>query len=595
MLSRIAESLYWIGRYVERAEDTARILDVHVHRLLEDPSVEEEAACRALLGGHGREARRRPVQRRRHAPDTGLRDARHHVDRRRPRRGPGERPRRPGRHLLGDVGVPQRHLQRPAGDGRPGPGPSAPRLFSYVKERAAILAGLADSTMSRDDGWRFLVLGRSLERVDMTARMLSAGFADAEEPGDWVATLRCCSAHEAFLRTYRRAVTADLVAEFLLLDRLFPRSAFHALGVAEDCLAELQPGAGRAGLDDEARRIVGRARTDLEFRRLQDLLADLPGHLRSLQTACHEAGDAVARRFFRQAAPLEWSLRGAAARMTWRIAITHSTGYRYRAGGDLVLQRGPHHAHLQRPPAGARVGGGGQPAAVAFRYWDYWGTLVHAFDIQVPHIELSVTGTSVVETRAAPTRPTTPVDLVRPGPAPTCATGSPSCWRPPPYVPVDDDVLAAAEHLPAGVDARRPPASAVEWVQGRLRYEKGTTDVSTPAPDVLAPGQRRVPGLRPRHPGPAAGGGHPRPLRVRLPPPPRGGRAGQPSPARATPGSRRGRATGRPSTPPTGSVAERHVVVGRARDYADLSPLHGIYHGGPAEALGVTVELTRLS
>ena len=49
MLSRIAESLYWIGRYVERAEDTARILDVHYHLLLEDPGVDEEAACRALL------------------------------------------------------------------------------------------------------------------------------------------------------------------------------------------------------------------------------------------------------------------------------------------------------------------------------------------------------------------------------------------------------------------------------------------------------------------------------------------------------------------------------------------------------------------
>ena len=72
--------------------------------------------------------------------------------------------------------------------------------------------------------------------------------------------------------------------------------------------APAQRGPGRARR--RGPRIVGRARTDLEFRRLQDLVADLPGHLRSLQTACHEAGDAVARRFFRQAAALEWSLRG---------------------------------------------------------------------------------------------------------------------------------------------------------------------------------------------------------------------------------------------------------------------------------------------
>ena len=193
-----------------------------------------------------------------------------------------------------------------------GSGPHA--YFDYVKERAAILAGLADSTMSRDDGWLFLVLGRSLERVDMTARLLSASFGDLSVSADLVSTLRCCSAHEAFLRTYRRRVEPDLVAEFLLLDRLFPRSAFHALGQAEECLAQLQPGAGRAGLDDEARRILGRARTDLEFRRVHELVADLPSHLGALQASCSDAGDAVARRFFRQSAPQEWNLEVAGGR-----------------------------------------------------------------------------------------------------------------------------------------------------------------------------------------------------------------------------------------------------------------------------------------
>ena len=56
MLSRIAESLFWIGRYVERADGTARILDVHLQLLLEDPWVEEDVACRALLGVMGSEA-----------------------------------------------------------------------------------------------------------------------------------------------------------------------------------------------------------------------------------------------------------------------------------------------------------------------------------------------------------------------------------------------------------------------------------------------------------------------------------------------------------------------------------------------------------
>ena len=56
MLSRIAESLYWIGRYVERAEDTARLLDVHYHLLLEDRRADEAAVCRALLDAMGADA-----------------------------------------------------------------------------------------------------------------------------------------------------------------------------------------------------------------------------------------------------------------------------------------------------------------------------------------------------------------------------------------------------------------------------------------------------------------------------------------------------------------------------------------------------------
>lgn len=314
MLSRIAESLFWIGRYVERAEDTARILDVHVHRRLEDPSVEEDPACRGLLAVMGVSPPVDTVDTPAMIEVLGFEAA-------------------STTSIAGALGA-ARENARSAREAMssemweclnatynalPGvvaraAGGSPHAFFTYVKERAAILAGLAGSTMSRDDGWRFLVLGRSLERVDMTARLLSATFGELAGPSEWVTTLRCCSAHEAYLRTYRRNVEPDLVAEFLLLDRLFPRSAFHALARAEECLAELEPGADRAGLHDEARRILGRARTELEFRRVHELLADLPSHLHSLQVACADTGEAVARRFFRQSTPMEWTLEGAGDR-----------------------------------------------------------------------------------------------------------------------------------------------------------------------------------------------------------------------------------------------------------------------------------------
>jgi uncharacterized alpha-E superfamily protein len=310
VLSRIAESLYWIGRYVERAEDTARILDVHLHHLLEDASVEEESACRALLNVMGARSPEivdamRVTQILAFDPEDrcsivgSLSGARENAS--------GAR-----EALSSEMWecLNATYHALPVQIGLAS-GLSPHSFFRFVKERAAIMAGLADTTMSRDDGWRFLVLGRSLERVDMTTRLLLARCAEPSGSPEWINTLRSCSAHEAFLRTYRRAVDASLVAEFLLLDRLFPRSAFHAITVAERCLAELEPAATRTGLEDEARRVLGRARTELEFMHGSELFDDLPEHLRALQSACARAADAVAERFFRQSAAVTWRLERA--------------------------------------------------------------------------------------------------------------------------------------------------------------------------------------------------------------------------------------------------------------------------------------------
>jgi uncharacterized alpha-E superfamily protein len=317
VLSRIAESLYWVGRYVERAEDVARILDVHVHHLLEDPSVEEEVACRALLGVMGVSTDADTVDvnvvnrilafesagscsivaslNSAHENARGARDA---------------MSAEMWECLNATHNALPYYVERAADLG-----PHA--FFRYVKERAAIMAGLADSTMNRDDGWRFLILGRSLERVDMTTRLLLARFGEPAGSPGWIITLRSCSAHESFLRTYRRGVEPALVVEFLLLDRLFPRSAIHALGVAEQCLAELDPDTGRVGVDDEARRILGRARTELEFRKVAELLTDLAGNLYALQVACAATSDALARRYFRSGTATAWTQSDAADPDAW--------------------------------------------------------------------------------------------------------------------------------------------------------------------------------------------------------------------------------------------------------------------------------------
>ena len=87
-----------------------------------------------------------------------------------------------------------------------------------------MFAGLADSTLSRDDGYRFMVLGRAIERVDMTVRLLLSRVGDSASSPAWVTVLRSAGAHDTYLRTYRGVLDAGRVVEFMLLDRLFPRS-----------------------------------------------------------------------------------------------------------------------------------------------------------------------------------------------------------------------------------------------------------------------------------------------------------------------------------------------------------------------------------
>ncbi|MET1074045.1 MAG: alpha-E domain-containing protein [Umezawaea sp.] len=310
MLARNAESLYWIGRYVERADDTARILDVSVHQLLEDATVDPDATSRQLLAVLGIDP---PAGK--EALDVwsltelvaysgdnagsivaSINSARENT------KGAREVVSSEMWECLNTMynAVPER--QRYART----VGPHA--FFSFVEERAAMFAGLADSTMSRDDGWRFLVLGRSVERVDMIVRLLLSRVGDKASSPGWVTVLRSAGAHDTYLRTYRGALDAGRVVQFLLLDRLFPRSVFHALRQAESCLEHLdhQPSV-RVGARAEALRLLGQARSDLEFLRPHDLLEDLPRRLKALQATVRDVGEAVSLQYFHSVPWVAWT------------------------------------------------------------------------------------------------------------------------------------------------------------------------------------------------------------------------------------------------------------------------------------------------
>jgi uncharacterized alpha-E superfamily protein len=313
LLSRIAETLYWTGRYVERADDTARLVDVYVHRMLGTAGGGSDAECRALFGILGVAAE----------PDAGLDVGavlfRLVYDTQSPSAIAGAvlGARAGVRGIREVISSEMWECLNVTALTLPGQKRAAERLgphvyLRFIRERAALFFGLADSTMSHDDAWRFLVLGRSLERADMTARLLLARMAAPDDLG-WPVLLRACGAHESFIRTHGWAAESARVAEFLLLDRLFPRSVVHALATAEECLADLSPGpvrAGRAGLDDPARRPVGRLRNRLEYADPKQLPAQLPELLSTLQETCVRASEAISKRYFQYQSPVAWERGG---------------------------------------------------------------------------------------------------------------------------------------------------------------------------------------------------------------------------------------------------------------------------------------------
>ncbi|MFM6975039.1 MAG: alpha-E domain-containing protein [Agromyces sp.] len=296
MLSRIAESLFWIGRYVERSDGTARILDVHLQLLLEDQWVDEDIACHALITLMGGVANDTQVFNRetvfellgtdRNEPGSiaySIQSARENARR--------------AREIISSElweTLNQTYTRMP----RKLTVEKTHEFFRWVRERAALAFGQIEGNTSRDEAWQFLMLGQAIERVDMTARLLATSSLTEASGPSWTTILRSCGGYEAYLRSYRGVPSKQNAAEFLILDRLFPRSIYHSLARADQALRDIDPTANRVGQMDEAQRLLGQVRSELEFTPIHRLISDLPEHMERIETAVSAASEAVRQRYF---------------------------------------------------------------------------------------------------------------------------------------------------------------------------------------------------------------------------------------------------------------------------------------------------------
>jgi uncharacterized alpha-E superfamily protein len=308
MLSRIAEALYWVGRYTERAEDTARLLDVANRASLEGRGGDEVAgreSIAAILGGT--------------PPPTAEMLAAYALDRDMPESiASCVRVARENARTVRDAVTSEMwealntwHLAVSAAGPGDLEGAGTYRFFSSMKERAFLFVGTADGTMLREQGWDWLSIGRYVERVVFTCRVLGvrSGLlliptglrATPSETYGWTGLLRSLSAFEAYRKTYRSAIEPRKVAEFLLLDPDFPRSALYSAKHVERCVGNVT--AGR--VDSPARRAAGRLRAELEFRQVGEVLDEgIAAFAERLTAGCGELHeDLVAECFARGALP----------------------------------------------------------------------------------------------------------------------------------------------------------------------------------------------------------------------------------------------------------------------------------------------------
>jgi uncharacterized alpha-E superfamily protein len=285
MLSRVANSIYWLSRYTERAENVARFVDVNLQMMLDLPSgATEQWAPLVIITGDDedfaarfREATRENVIRflTFHSENPNsiiscLRAARENA--------------RTIREAISSemweqINTCYLMVNAAATDPRIMESPYS--FFNEVKKASHLFDGITEATMLHGEGWHFYRMGRLLERADKTSRLLDVKYfillpsaADVGTPLDdiqWAAVLRSASALEMY-RKRHGPIAPDKIMEFLLLDSEFPRSIHYCLTAANDSLHAIS-GTPIGMYRNAAEQHLGRLRAELAYTDSRQIIA----------------------------------------------------------------------------------------------------------------------------------------------------------------------------------------------------------------------------------------------------------------------------------------------------------------------------------
>jgi len=311
MLSRVADSIYWLNRYIERAENVARFIDVNLHLMLDLPAgtTEQWAPLVDTTGDeelfqerYGEATRENVVAFLTVDTDNPnsiyacLRAARDNA--------------RSVREIIASemweqVNTFYLMVRDAAAQGRVMADPHA--FFTEVKMASHLFVGITEVTMSHNEGWHFGRLGRMLERADKTSRILDVKYfillrsvQDVGTPFDdvqWAAVLRSASAFEMYRKRHGR-ISPKAVVEFLLLDREFPRAIQYCLLAVRDSLHAIS-GTTIGSFRNPPEKLLGQLCSDLSFTSVDEIIdAGLHEYLDNLQTRMNHVAAGIYETFF---------------------------------------------------------------------------------------------------------------------------------------------------------------------------------------------------------------------------------------------------------------------------------------------------------
>jgi uncharacterized alpha-E superfamily protein len=296
MLSRVADSLYWVGRYLERAENTLRIVDVNVSLMLEGSVIDAEARwCRVMRAlGHPQTV----------DPDdfeTTVRRLMFDMEDRASVAACIASARENARQVRDEISSEQwQKLNRlfhsfstMASRER---FPMLSDAMQTVLEGIHLFQGVTDTTMPHGEGWYFIRIGRYMERSSQTALLLETHYRELfVDDGalehhaqyiEWVGLLRCCTAFEAYCTVYTADLTPERILEFLLLNREFPHTLWYAINALVEALAGVEQGSRRPAAE-ALTRTAGKLRASLSFVDIGEILsADPAEYLRTMLNQC---------------------------------------------------------------------------------------------------------------------------------------------------------------------------------------------------------------------------------------------------------------------------------------------------------------------